>query len=114
MTETEKWTDPWFRRLSPTAKLLWLYLTDNCDRTGLIDLDFEAVSFFTRTKINEKHLAELGDRTQRTPDGKVFIPTFIVFQYGNLSKACPAHERVLKLVEERNLTRNGKSYQYPN
>lgn len=112
-TETTKWHDPWFRRLSPLAKLLWLYLTDNCDCTGLIDLDMEAATFHIGAKINEKHLAELVSRTQRTIEGKVFISRFIPFQYGALSVDCPAHKPVLKLVTERNLITNGKGYQYP-
>jgi len=34
-TETTKWDDPWFRKLSPTAKLLWGYITDKCNAVGL-------------------------------------------------------------------------------
>jgi hypothetical protein len=113
-TETTKWRDPWFRRLSPIAKLLWLYLTDNCDCAGLIDLDVEAAAFDIGAKIEEKHLTELASRTQRTIDGKIFIPRFIPFQYGELSVNCPAHKPVIKLVSERTLSMNGKGYQYPN
>ena len=29
-TDTEKWDDPWFRRLSPKHKCLWLYICDKC------------------------------------------------------------------------------------
>lgn len=113
-TETSKWADPWFRRLSPPAKLLFLYLTDNCDCTGLIDLDIEAAAFHIGCNVTVKHLSELGNRVQRTEQGKLFIPRFIPFQYGLLSDGCPAHKPVLKLVMERNLSINGKGYQYPN
>jgi hypothetical protein len=113
-TETEKWRDPWFWRLTPRAKLLWFYLTENCDCSGVIDLDFEMATILIGAPITESHLAELVDRVERTPDGKVFIPRFIPFQYGNLSETCPAHKPVLKLVTERHLNRNGKKYQYPN
>jgi hypothetical protein len=113
-TETTKWREPWFRRLSPAAKLLFLYLTDHCDCTGLIDLDFEAAAFDIGAKVEEKHLTELVDRVQRTVDGKVFLTRFIAFQQGTLSVNCPAHKPILKLIKERNLTSNGKGYQYPN
>ena len=38
-TETEKWADPWFRALQPQHKLAWMYLVDNCDVAGFLDLD---------------------------------------------------------------------------
>lgn len=112
--ETNRWRDVWFRRLSPTAKLLWNYLTDNCDCVGLIDLDIESAAFHIGAAVNEKHLTELADRIQRTVDGKIFIPRFIPFQYGALSEKCPAHKPVLRLIALRELTLNGIGYQYPN
>lgn len=111
--ETNRWSDPWFRRLSPTTKCLWDYLTDNCDRVGLIDLDLEAASFHIGSEITKRNITELGDRVQRLENGKIFIPQFITFQYGELSEKCPAHKPVLKLIAERNLSMNGKGYQYP-
>lgn len=112
-TETLKWSDPWFRRLSPVAKLLWIYLTDNCDCTGLIDLDIDLAAFHIGSKITEKHLGELSSRVDRTIDEKIFIPRFIPFQYGSLSDTCPAHKPIIKLVTLRELEINGKGYQYP-
>ena len=38
-TETEKWRDKWFRRLPPTAKLAWLWMCDNCDIGGFLEVD---------------------------------------------------------------------------
>lgn len=113
-TETTKWRDPWFRRLSPTAKLLWLYLTDNCSCIGLIDLDLDAAKFDIGQPINEKHLTELSDRVQALSNGKYFIPKFIPFQYGELSTACPAHKPILKAIEQHQITPSLKGYQYPN
>lgn len=112
-TETTKWRDPWFRRLSPAAKLLWQYLTDNCSCIGLIDLDLEAACFDIGEAINEKHLTELSDRVQALSNGKYFIPKFIQFQYGDLSTACPAHKPILKAIDQHKLTIGQKGYQYP-
>ena len=113
-TETTKWRDPWFRRLSPAAKLLWQYLTDNCSCIGLIDLDLEAARFDIGQAIHEKHLSELSDRVQALGNGKFFIPKFIPFQYGELSTACPAHKPILKAIEQHQLSIGQKGYQYPN
>ena len=112
-TETTKWRDPWYRKLSPPTKLLWNYLTDNCDCVGLIDPDFEAISFDIGATINETNVAELGDRAQRLPNGKIFIPKFIPFQYGIISESCPAHKPVIKLINQHHLTPDGIGYQYP-
>lgn len=112
-TETTRWSDPWFRRLSVPTKLLWCYLTDNCNSIGLIDLDLEAASFHIGTDIEISHLTELGDRVQRLKDGKIFIPKFIPFQYGELSETCPAHKPVLKLVRLHQITPSQIGYQYP-
>lgn len=38
---TDKWRDPWFRRLSPMAKLLWVYLCDICDNAGFVTIDLD-------------------------------------------------------------------------
>lgn len=112
-TETNKWTDPWFRRLSGSAKLLWFYLTDNCNAIGLIDLDFAFVSNDCGQPIEEKHLAELGDRVQLLDGKKVFIPRFIGFQYGELSPNCLPHKTILKLAALHKITQHGPHYYYP-
>lgn len=112
-TETGKWLDPWYRKLSPVAKLLWSFVTDNCDCTGTIELDVESASFHIGAKIEEKHVSELGTRVERTSDGKLFIPRFISFQYGELSESCPAHKPVFKLLTQRQISKNGKGHQYP-
>jgi len=40
-TDSEKWRDPWFRRLPTEYKLLWLYLLDECDVSGVWKVDLE-------------------------------------------------------------------------
>lgn len=40
-TETGKWRDKWFRKLSPTEKLLFLWMIDNCDSAGFWEVDLE-------------------------------------------------------------------------
>lgn len=112
-TETVKWRDPWFRRLSPTAKLLWLYATDNCSNIGVIEIDWDALKFDFGCAVTEKHLDELGDRIQVVGGGKYFIPKFIRFQYGELSDACPAHRPIFKAISQHQLDRVALDYRYP-
>lgn len=44
-SETNKWNDPWFRKLKAGEKLVFLYLVDNCDNAGFYELDLEMMAF---------------------------------------------------------------------
>lgn len=113
-TETNKWSDPWYRKLSPQAKHLLNYLRDKCDSAGVVEIDYAAISFHVGEPIQEQHLAELESRLQHMPNGKVLMPKFVGFQYGILSGTCPAHKPVLKLIDVHGLNRVGIEYRYPN
>jgi hypothetical protein len=43
-TDSEKWNRPWFRKLPTKYKLLWLYILDHCDMSGVWYVDFELAS----------------------------------------------------------------------
>lgn len=53
MSLSEKWSDPWFRKLEPEAKLLFLYLCDVCDCAGFVELDMELSEFQTKLSFDE-------------------------------------------------------------
>jgi len=108
-TETAKWGDPWFRKLSPTTKLLWQWLLDNCDGAGIIDIDLELASFHIGYQYPLDTLSELGERVKKLECGKWMIPKFISFQYGALSADCKAHKPAFQSLEKHGL----KGYQYP-
>ena len=38
-TNTDKWNDAWFSKLNPNEKLLFIYLYENCDMAGFIELN---------------------------------------------------------------------------
>ncbi len=40
-TDSEKWGDPWFRKLPPWGKILWEFLCDSCDICGVWRVDTE-------------------------------------------------------------------------
>lgn len=105
-TETNKWRDPWFRKLSPTAKHLFQWLVDNCDNAGVIDLDLEAASFDIGEPVNENHVAEIESRLKRLSNGKFWAFKFIAFQYGTLSMSgkCVPHLRVLESLKAHGIS----------
>lgn len=114
LTETNKWRDPWYRKLSSPAKQLWEYLRDNCDSIGLIELDLALASADCGQLIEEKNVSELGNRVQWLGSNRYFLPKFIHFQYGELTPTCPPHRPVIKLAQSHKLLRIGIHYAYPN
>ncbi|MBM2845751.1 MAG: hypothetical protein HW407_1063 [Bacteroidetes bacterium] len=109
-TETGKWDDPWYRKLSPAAKHLLGYLRDKCDCAGVIEVDFQLISFVVGELIDEKHLAELESRFEALGCGKVLMPKFIMFQNGELSETCPRHKPIFKAIKAHGLHRVGIEY----
>lgn len=40
-TNTDKWNDSWFSGLKPIEKLLFIYLCDNCDIAGFVEINLK-------------------------------------------------------------------------
>ena len=112
-TETQKWADPWFRRLSPAAKLLWQWLLDSCDHAGIVTPDLELAEFQIGANIDAETLSELGERVIELGEGKYFVPRFIEFQYGQVSRDCRAHNPVFTSLEKHAHILQKKGYPYP-
>jgi len=107
-TETDKWKDPWFRRLDGRLKLLWFWLCDQCDNAGIIDPDMELAAFQIGVAVSELDLLSFEGRIKQIANGKWMLTKFIPFQYGDLSEACPAHKPVFRSLES-NRVLNGYS-----
>lgn len=104
-TETTKWDDPWFIRLPVSLKLLWLYLCDRCDASGVIDFCPELASIQIGAEVGTQSLTAFGERVQKLASGKWQIVKFLSFQYGCVDAHCPAHKPVIRLI-----TANGLKY----
>jgi len=113
-TETLKWDDPWFRALSPDAKLLWFWLVDKCDNAGIITPDFALCEFQTGIKKAISRMSELETRVCEIAEGKFIICKFIEFQHGRLSRECKAHNPAFQSLEKHNmLDENGEVKSIP-
>lgn len=98
-TDTEKWSDPWFRKLSPTMKSFWVFICDKCDNAGVWKVDMEAAAFFIGEQVAESDaLFALGERVEKLSPEKWWIVKFIAFQFGELSPECKPHKSVLDLL----------------
>ena len=109
-TETTKWDDPWFRKLTPAAKLLWQWMLDHCDGAGVIDPDLELASFQTGCSIGDETRDELSGRIERLECGKYHIMKFVAFQYGALSEDCKAHRPIFQSLEKHKIERVSIGY----
>lgn len=107
-TDTEKWAG-WVRGLPPEWKLFWVYLCDNCDNAGVWKLDMPLASFCCGLPLDLAQApAALLERLEIIDEGqRLFVPSFIPFQYGKLSPDCPAHKHVFRLLEKHGLMANG-------
>jgi len=113
-TETLKWDDPWFRALSPDAKLLWFWLVDKCDNAGIITPDFALCEFQTGIKRAFERMAEISSRVAEIAEGKFIICKFIEFQHGKLSRDCKAHNPAFQSLEKHGMIdENGEIKGYP-
>jgi len=103
-TATEKWQDAWYRKLRPALKCLWQYLCDNCDQAGVIEPDWELVSFQIGEAVGFDDIAEFGGRVVPFGEGKLEVLGFIEFQYGKLSEDCKAHIPIFRALEKHRLS----------
>jgi hypothetical protein len=112
-TETDKWRDAWYRGLSPVHKCLWNYFVDNCDQAGVIDPDWELISFQIGAQVSELDLCRFEKQLDRLPSGKLFIAGFVAFQYGQLSTDCKPHKPVFAALERHGIKIERVSKGYP-
>jgi len=100
-TDTSKWIDPWFAELNQSDKLLWFYLTDNCNQAGVIDFSKRMADFMIGCGTDiESFINNSSNRVKRLKNGKLLLTKFLSFQNGKISENCKAHKPIIKLLEE--------------
>lgn len=103
-TATEKWHDKWFRELPLKYKMFWVYLLDNCDNAGIIEIDLKPAEFYIDCKLNIDEINKLFEkRLYKINSDKWFIPKFIGFQYNSLNPAVKAHKSVIDKLNKYSL-----------
>jgi hypothetical protein len=104
-TDIEIWDKEWFMELSPKLKCLVRYLFDKCDPSGVWKPNWKLASIHIKDQVNEKDLQGIPkDQFEILPDGKIFLPDFITFQYGVLSEKSPAHKPIFRAIEKNRLS----------
>lgn len=98
LTDTQKWSDPWFCNLSMKDKAFWIYLLDTCNHAGIWQVNWPLVQFHIKG-FTYSHQTYEGRILEVTPL-KWFIPKFIAFQYGTLNPANRVHKAVIEVLEK--------------
>lgn len=103
-TDDGKWSDPWFRTLSPARKFAWLYLLDNCDHAGVLDLDKPLADFQVGMALDWDGLVCASDnRVVVLSNGNLLATGYIAFQWGKLNESHNPHKAVFRALEKHGL-----------
>lgn len=105
-TETDKWRDPWFRKLTPLQKCLFGYLCDNCNNAGFIEIDVEGWSLYICCTCKDLQKAWEGlIRGFIVADGWAFVRNYLKHQkHLPLSPdKNPAHKQIAGMFRDQEL-----------
>mgnify|MGYP002379806031 CR=1 FL=1 len=107
-TDTDIWDKEWFMKLSPKHKCLLRFIFDKCDAAGVWTPNWVLASAYVNdtNPCSSEDLDQLTEQIEFLPNGKVFIPEFIMFQYGKLSKDCKPHIPVYRLLQKHGIDIN--------
>ena len=64
ITKPEKWKDTFFLKLTPTEKLIFIYLYENCDDAGFLDINFPKIAL--ETGISQEDIGSAFKRLEKT------------------------------------------------
>lgn len=103
-TETDKWDDVWFSGLKPLSKLLFLYLCDQCDIAGFLEINTKKMCFdlgIGKQEV-ERSLNEIETRLIYSTDSRyVFVKNFLRHQRNEkLNPANNAHKGIIKRLND--------------
>ena len=109
-TDTDKWKKQWFRKLSPKMKLFWDYVTTSCDYCGIWDVDFEVAAFMVGQKYTQEEvMIAFEHKLMFIDEDKIFIPSFINFQYGEKPGASKMHQSIKRKLDSLGLEWGNKA-----
>lgn len=109
-TATEKWDDPWYRKLPCEYRDLWQFILDRCDNSGVWIKDLELASFCIGKELDEEtaldFINEGKDRVTLLNEGSYWLVNdFIKFQFGELHEASRVHQHVLSLIDKHRVSK---------
>lgn len=97
-TDSDKYKDPWFRKLSPTCKMLFLFMCDDCNHAGIWKENLDTFNFIYKTSATKEDIDAMGDKVLKVNQETYLIQSFIKFQYGKLNPENKAHLGVIRAL----------------
>lgn len=107
--DTDLFKKRFVKGLQAPYKLLWIYILNDCNHAGIYEVEIEIAALrIGCPEITERSAIEFfGEKIVVFDQGtKWFIPSFIEFQYGQLSENNRAHSGVISLLSKYNLIDN--------
>ena len=103
-TNSDKWTDSWFSDLSADAKLLFIFLYENCDNAGLYEVNKKFMLFllgFQEEQLKNA-IKEIGKAYIKSNDGtKIWLKNFLKHQkLMPLNWKNNAHKQIITILQE--------------
>lgn len=102
-TDSEKFRDSWYRKLKPVHKCLWEFMISECSHAGILEIDYDSMSFHIGSKITEEDLEPFQSRIHFLDANKIIIVSFIKFQQKELKETNPAHKNIISELEKHNI-----------
>lgn len=110
LTDGDKWKDIWFSNLSPYAKLLFIFLCENCNNAGIYEVNKKFLLFYLG--ISEEQLSEAIKEIQKSyvksHDGKrIWLKNFLKYQKKlPLNPNNNNHKQIIMILTENLLDAN--------
>lgn len=101
--EVGRWGGPFMRSLKPEYKVLWCYILDHCDNSGIWTYDPEQAELHIGMSINWSGVLPAFAGKVYPIDGgrRWFIRPFIDFQYpSGLQEKNPAHKNIFTTIQK--------------
>ena len=94
----------WYREMNCRQKALWEHMRLSCDIAGVMEIDWDAISFSIGETVTAADLEPMKNQFVILPCGKLWLKDFILFQYGRLSEDCKPHSKVIECLQSHGMT----------
>lgn len=99
-TSSDKWEDPWYRRLTPSEKNFWDYICCRCDNAGVWKPEWDLAEFMIGSKFDSIKILQILNegkvRVNVLKNGSWQILGWIVYQCGGvLNDKIGAHRSIM-------------------
>jgi len=104
-TEADKWKQEWFQELNTWQKLMYLFMQDNCDNAGFMEVNPRYNAFLMEMD-QEQYIQvfeSLSDFYIKSTNGKrIWLKSFLKDQKNQpLNKVNKAHQQIINIISEK-------------